>query len=77
MSRYLVLHEGLFLGSSSAINLVACLKLAKQSKPLTNLVCILCDGGQRHLSKFWNDQYLLERGFEIEIEDDFDPLLYF
>ena len=30
MSRYLVQHEGLFLGSSSAYNLVACVKLVRQ-----------------------------------------------
>lgn len=29
MSRYLVKHDGLFLGSSSACNLVACVKLAR------------------------------------------------
>ena len=30
MSRYLVQNDGLFLGSSSACNLVACIKLAKK-----------------------------------------------
>ena len=30
MSRYLVEHDGLFLGSSSACNLVACIKLVKK-----------------------------------------------
>lgn len=30
MSRYLVLNDGLFLGSSSACNLVACIRLAKK-----------------------------------------------
>lgn len=30
MSRYLVENDGLFLGSSSACNLVACVKLAKK-----------------------------------------------
>ena len=30
MSRYLVNHDGLFLGSSSACNLVACIKLVKK-----------------------------------------------
>jgi cysteine synthase A len=30
MSRYLVQHDGLFLGSSSACNLVACIKLVKK-----------------------------------------------
>jgi cysteine synthase A len=29
MSRYIVQHDGLFLGSSSACNLVACIKVAK------------------------------------------------
>ena len=30
MSRYLVQHDGFFLGSSSACNLVACVRLAQQ-----------------------------------------------
>ena len=30
MARYLVKNDGLFLGSSSACNLVACVKLIKQ-----------------------------------------------
>lgn len=30
MSRYLVQHDGLFLGSSSACNLVACIKYVKK-----------------------------------------------
>ena len=32
MSRYLVHHDGLFLGSSSACNLVACIRLAKKMR---------------------------------------------
>jgi cysteine synthase A len=30
MSRYLVQNDGLFLGSSSACNLLACIKFAKK-----------------------------------------------
>jgi cysteine synthase len=30
MARYLVKHDGLFLGSSSACNLAACVKLVKK-----------------------------------------------
>jgi len=30
MSRYLVKNDGLFLGSSSACNLIACIKLIKK-----------------------------------------------
>ncbi|KAL4267438.1 Cysteine Synthase/Cystathionine Beta-Synthase [Pleurotus pulmonarius] len=60
MSRYLVHNDGLFLGSSSACNLVACVKLARQMgwKDGERIVTILCDAGTRHYSKFWNDDYL-------------------
>ena len=44
---------GLFLGSSSAVNCVAALKTAQKLGPGHTIVTILCDGGQRHLSKFW------------------------
>ncbi|KAF8635941.1 hypothetical protein AX15_000112 [Amanita polypyramis BW_CC] len=55
MSRYLVKHDGLFLGSSSACNLVACVKLIKRMgwKEGRTIVTILCDSGTRHYSKFW------------------------
>ncbi|KAJ8695927.1 Cysteine synthase 2 [Pleurotus ostreatus] len=60
MSRYLVHNDGLFLGSSSACNLVACVKLVRQMgwKDGQKIVTILCDSGTRHYSKFWNDEYL-------------------
>ncbi|KAI6010513.1 tryptophan synthase beta subunit-like PLP-dependent enzyme [Pisolithus marmoratus] len=60
MSRYLVKHDGLFVGSSSACNLVACVKLARLLgwKEGQTIVTVLCDSGTRHYSKFWNDDYL-------------------
>ncbi|MBW0487058.1 hypothetical protein O181_026773 [Austropuccinia psidii MF-1] len=72
MSRFILEREGLFIGSSSAVNLVAAYKFAKCSKfngqsgshtQLKSIVTILCDSGQRHLSKFWSDVYLRENGF--------------
>ncbi|KAI0081987.1 PALP-domain-containing protein [Panus rudis PR-1116 ss-1] len=67
MSRYLVQHDGLFLGSSSACNLVACIKLVKKLgwKEGQRIVTILCDSGNRHYSKFWNDDYLHRAGIPI------------
>lgn len=64
MSRHLALEDGLFLGSSSAVNLVACVKLAKKMRKGT-IVTILCDSGTRHYSRFWNDEYLAEQGIPI------------
>ncbi|KAG2740907.1 tryptophan synthase beta subunit-like PLP-dependent enzyme [Suillus brevipes Sb2] len=53
MSRYLVHNDGLFLGSSSACNLVACIKFVKKRRwqEGQTLVTILCDSGNRHYSK--------------------------
>ncbi|EIN11555.1 PALP-domain-containing protein [Punctularia strigosozonata HHB-11173 SS5] len=64
MSRYLVHHDGLFLGSSSACNLVGCVKLAKNMgwRNGERVVTILCDSGSRHYSKFWNEDYLRKNG---------------
>lgn len=61
MSRHLVEHDGLFLGSSSAVNLLAACRLANtfgQLEGKKTIVTILCDSGTRHYSKFWSDEYL-------------------
>ncbi|CAG8806780.1 30379_t:CDS:2, partial [Racocetra persica] len=47
MARYLVREEGLFVGSSSAINCVGCVRVARQLGPGNRIVTILCDSGQR------------------------------
>lgn len=68
MSRYLVAHDGLFLGSSSACNLVACVRLAKSGTLPRNarVVTILCDSGNRHQSKFWSDDFLQKQGIKVD-----------
>jgi hypothetical protein len=82
MSRFILKEEGLFIGSSSAVNLAASYKLAKNLQKLsrgkkrremndkkTTIVTILCDSGQRHLSKFWNNQFLVHNGFRSASSD--------
>ncbi|KAJ4372187.1 Cysteine synthase 2 [Neocucurbitaria cava] len=56
MARWLVEHDGIFVGSSSAVNCVAATKLAKMLGPGHRIVTILCDSGARHLSKFWKTE---------------------
>ncbi|EAU91082.2 hypothetical protein CC1G_03250 [Coprinopsis cinerea okayama7 len=70
MSRYLVQNDGLFLGSSSACNLTACVKLVKKmgwEGSGKKIVTILCDSGIRHYSKFWSDEYLEKAQIPINI----------
>ncbi|KAJ7646707.1 tryptophan synthase beta subunit-like PLP-dependent enzyme [Roridomyces roridus] len=69
MARYLVKHDGLFVGSSSACNLVACVRLVKKMgwHKGERVVTVLCDSGARHYSKFWNDEYLRTTGIPVDL----------
>ena len=62
MASYLLRNDGLFLGSSAAVNCVGAAKLARALGPGHTVVTILCDGGQRHLSRFYNSEYLERMG---------------
>jgi cysteine synthase A len=72
MSRYVMQKDGIFIGSSSAVNLVATVKTALSMGPGHRLVTLLCDGGHRHLTKFWNDDFIasigLNSGFKEILE---------
>ena len=68
MARFLVQKDGLFLGSSSAVNCFAAVKLALQLGPGHRIVTILCDSGTRHLSKFWKGMEVGASG-DMEISD--------
>ncbi|GAA5970378.1 hypothetical protein JCM11641_001687 [Rhodosporidiobolus odoratus] len=74
MARHVALHDGLFLGSSSAVNLVACVRLARKwglKGRGRRVVTILCDSGARHVSRFWNDDYLKSIGISVSDSVDF------
>lgn len=51
-------NDGLFIGSSAAVNCVGAVKVARALGPGHTVVTVLCDGGARHLSKFHNPSYL-------------------
>ena len=63
---YRLLHqEGWFFGSSSGINLVAAVKIAKDLGPGHTVVTILCDGGSKYQSRLYNPEFLAERNLTI------------
>mmetsp|Transcript_6924 Transcript_6924/g.16975 ORF Transcript_6924/g.16975 Transcript_6924/m.16975 type:complete len:386 (-) Transcript_6924:1910-3067(-) len=72
MARWLVKKDGLFVGSSSAMNCVGALKVARKLGPGHTIVTILCDGGQRHLSKFHNLDYLEKMNLSPKDCNDLD-----
>lgn len=62
MAQFLLSNEGLYVGSSSAVNCVGAVKVARQLGRGKTVVTILCDSGHRHTSKFHNAQYLAGQG---------------
>lgn len=64
MARWLVENDGIFAGSSSAVNCVAAVVTALSLPESSVVVTVLCDSGNRHLSKFWKQ--VAEMGLEEE-----------
>jgi len=54
----LLREEGLFLGSTSGINVAAAIRVARDLGPGHTIVTILCDGGHKYASRFYNRDWL-------------------
>lgn len=67
MAKYLSTNDGLFVGSSSCINAVAAAKYARNyAEKGSRIVIIVCDSGQRHLSKFWKQALTVANDISLE-----------
>ncbi|KAI7833618.1 OAS-TL 2 [Kickxella alabastrina] len=75
MARWLVAEDGLFVGSSAAINCVAAVRVAKMLGPGHTVVTVLADGGQRHLTKFWSDEAMTGLGHDVQAPASLDEFL--
>lgn len=64
MVHYLAYREGLFLGSSAALNVLGAVQVARKLGRGKTVVTILCDGAGRYLSRLFNDQWLTEKGIK-------------
>jgi cysteine synthase A len=61
MAYYLMRNEGLFVGYSAALNVVGAVKAARKLGKGSVVVTILCDGGERYLSKIYDDEWLVQQ----------------
>ena len=60
---YRLLHEeGLFLGSTSGINVAAAVRVARELGPGHMIVTVLCDGGAKYQSRLFNREWLESKG---------------
>jgi len=61
MARRLAREEGILLGGSAGLNVAIALELARElADPDALIVTILCDTGERYLSKQFNDAWMQE-----------------
>lgn len=58
----LLREEGLFVSSTSGINVAAAVRVAKQMGPGHTVVTVLCDTGSKYLSRLFNRQWLSDKG---------------
>jgi cysteine synthase len=61
----LLKNEGLCLGGSSGINVMAAMKIARDLGPGHTVVTILCDFGTRYQSKLFNPAFLREKNLPV------------
>ena len=63
MTRRLAREEGLLVGGSCGMAVVAALEVARDAGPDDVVVVLLPDGGRGYLSKIFNDDWMADYGF--------------
>ena len=63
MTRRLALEEGLLVGGSCGMAVVAALRVAERCGPDDVVVVLLPDGGRGYLAKIFNDRWMASYGF--------------
>ncbi|MEJ0011892.1 MAG: cystathionine beta-synthase [Bauldia sp.] len=61
-ARALLAREGILAGSSSGTLLAAALRYCREQTKPKRVVTLVCDSGNKYLSKFYNDFWLIEQG---------------
>ncbi|MCB0495370.1 MAG: cysteine synthase family protein [Cyclobacteriaceae bacterium] len=65
MARRLAKEEGIFGGGTGGANVWGALKLAETLKEPAIIVTVIPDNGVKYMSKFYNDQWMLDQGHTI------------
>jgi cystathionine beta-synthase len=62
-ARRLTREEGIFAGGSTGTAVYGALKVAERLGPGKIVVVIICDSGDRYLSKLYDDEWMRDMGF--------------
>ena len=63
MARELLRKSGVFAGSSSGTLVFAALEYCKKQTSPKRVVTLICDSGNKYLSKMFNDYWMLDQGY--------------
>ena len=69
-ARGLLRREGILAGSSSGTLLAAALRYCREQTEPKRVVTLVCDTGNKYLSKMFNDDWMAEHGFSTEYAGD-------
>ncbi|MGH8148611.1 MAG: cysteine synthase A [Steroidobacteraceae bacterium] len=69
----LLREEGLFLGSTSGINVAAAVRVARELGPGHTVVTVLCDGGAKYQSRLFNPEWLAQKGLAAAADEPAKP----
>jgi len=61
--RELLKREGIFAGTSSGTLIAGALRYCREQKSAKRVVTLVCDSGNKYLSKVYNDYWMLDQGF--------------
>ena len=73
MAHWLLRTEGLWVGSSSAMNVTGAVREALKLAPGSTVVTVICDTGSRHVTRFWNPDFIREWGLTWPGDDERIP----
>lgn len=64
-ARSLLRKEGILAGSSSGTLIAAAIRYCREQQRPKNVVTFVCDTGNKYLKKMYDDQWMLDHGFNI------------
>jgi cystathionine beta-synthase len=75
-ARELLQREGILAGSSSGTLIAAALRYCREQTTAKRVVTLVCDSGNKYLSKMFNDYWMVDQGFiEREQKGDLRDLI--
>ncbi|CDZ98420.1 cysteine synthase [Phaffia rhodozyma] len=63
-------EEGIYIGASSALNVVAAVKVAEKLGKGSTVATILCDGAYRYQTRLFSRKWLESKGLDVAIPEE-------